>query len=282
MKVLFFHATSRRAPEGAPAFDGSGEGHPSPLQPLPRQAIHTAKQRQFRYQLPWERVRNLLALRLDPQDSRLRVPRRRPGTIITNWPADRDPDLQQFAFVVNRGVPVRVEPATRVPTGLLVRAEPPLAPADSLLWCGTSCELAQEGESLPPRQVVGDAGRPLELVGTPLAEGDDHWVLVVRGQHGDCDLRIDGEEVEAQAMSPFDGLRRVLDRESRSFDVSGELLRTEEPPAAGPSTVTTASASSGARRRRPVGAATGCSSCRRSPPRPTSSSTRARPSAKAT
>jgi hypothetical protein len=235
MKVLFFHATSSVGhPKVLPAFEGQVRDTLRPFNRFLGQAIHTAKQRQFRYQLPWERVRNMLALRLDPQDSRLRVPRRRPGTIITNWPADRDPDLQQFAFVVNRGVPVRVVACTRVPTGLLVRTEPPLAPADSLLWCGTSCELAQEGESLPPRQVVGGAGRPLELVGTPLAEGDDHWVLVVRGQHGDCDLRIDGEEVEAQALSPFDGLRRVLDGESRSFDVSGELLRTEEPPAAGP------------------------------------------------
>jgi hypothetical protein len=60
------------------------------------QAIHTAKQRQFRYQLPWERVRNLLTLRLDPLDSRLRVPRRRPGDVITNWPADQAPDLEQM------------------------------------------------------------------------------------------------------------------------------------------------------------------------------------------
>lgn len=235
MKVLFFHATSTVAhPKVLPAFEGQVRDTLRPFNRYLGQAIHTAKERQFRYQLPWERVRSLLAIRLDPQESRLRILRRRAGTILTCWPADREPELQQLAFVVNRGQPVRVVACSRVEAGLLVYTDPPLMPADALLWCGITCETVQEGPPPPPRLVVDAAGRALELVGVPSAADDDHWVLLVRGQHGDCDLMIDGEQVEAQALSPFDGLRRVLDIEHRSFEVSGELLRTEEPPATGP------------------------------------------------
>jgi hypothetical protein len=65
-------------------------------------------------------------------------------------------------------------------------------------------------------------------------DGDEHWIVVVRGKFTDCELLVDGVEVEAQSLSPFDGLRRVADAKGRSFDVTGELLRSEEPPAEGP------------------------------------------------
>ena len=129
MKVLFFNAAAGH-PRVAAALMGQTSTTLRPFNQFLGQAIHTAKDRQFRYQLPWERVRNLVTVRLEPIDTLLRVPRRLPGTVLMNWPEKQDPDLTQHAFVVNRGVPVRVEAATRTEGGLLVRTEPPLRPAD--------------------------------------------------------------------------------------------------------------------------------------------------------
>lgn len=235
MKVLFFHATATVTHHKQIAgFQAQVNNALRPFNRYLGQAIHTAKERQFRYQLPWERVLDLRTLRLVPLDSRLRLPRRRPETLITNWPADRVPDPQQLAFVINRSLPVRVTACTPTLEGLRVRTEPPLQPSDALLWCGVACELAHETAVPPPRELVEPGGRPLELAGPFAADGDEHWIVVVRGKFTDRELLVDGVEVEAQALPPFDGLRRVRDADGRSFDVTGEMLRTEELPADGP------------------------------------------------
>lgn len=233
MKVLFFHATAGHPKVAPPLMNQAG----NVLRPFNRflgQAIHTAKQRQTRYQLPWERVRNLLSIRLEPADSLLRVPRRLPGVVLADWPAGKAHDFGQMGFVMNRGVPVRFEAATPTAKGLLVRADVSLLPNDRVFWCGVESAVRQEEAPPPPTQVTDLQGRPLKLVAPPRADGDDrHWLLLVEGNLGDCDLVVDGEEVEAEAMPASEGLRRVVDRNGASFDVSGGMLRVEEAPADG-------------------------------------------------
>lgn len=233
MKVLFFHATAGHPKVAPPLMNQAG----NVLRPFNRflgQAIHTAKQRQTRYQLPWERVRNLLSIRLEPADSLLRVPRRLPGVVLADWPADKAHDFGQMGFVMNRGVPVRFESATPTAKGLLVRADVPLLPTDRVLWCGVESAVKQEAAPPPPSQVADPRGRVLKLAAPPRTDADDrHWLLLVEGDVGDCDLVVDGEEVEAEALLASEGLRRVVDRNGASFDVSGGMLRVEEPPADG-------------------------------------------------
>ena len=233
MKVLFFHATAGHPKVAPPLMSQAG----NVLRPFNRflgQAIHTAKQRQTRYQLPWERVRNLLSIRLEPADSLLRVPRRLPGVVLADWPADKAHDFGQMGFVMNRGVPVRFESATPTAKGLLVRADVPLLPTDRVLWCGVESAVKQEAAPPPPSQVTDPQGRVLKLSAPPRTDADDrHWLLLVEGDVGDCDLVVDGEEVEAEALLASEGLRRVVDRNGASFDVSGGMLRVEEPPADG-------------------------------------------------
>lgn len=233
MKVLFFHATAGHPKIAARLMSQTG----NVLRPFTRflgQAIHTAKQRQTRYQLPWERVRNLLSIRLEPADSLLRVPRRLPGVVLADWPADKLPDLTQAGFVPTRGVAVRFEAATTTKDGLLVRAEPPLLPSDRVLWCMVESAVKQEAAPPPPTEVTDLQGRPLKLVAPPRAYANDrHWLLLVEGNLGDCDIVVDGEEVEAEALPAFEGLRRVVDRNGASFDVTGGMLRVEELPAEG-------------------------------------------------
>lgn len=233
MKVLFFHATAGH-PKVAPPLMSQAWNVLRPFNRFLGQAIHTAKQRQTRYQLPWERVRNMLSIRLEPADSLLRVPRRLPGVLLADWPADKSPDLTQTGFVPTRGVAVRFEAATKTKDGLLVRADPPVLPSDRVLWCMVESGVKQEAAPPPPTQVTDLQGRPLKLVAPPRADGDDrHWLLLVEGNLGDCDLVVDGEEVEAEALPASEGLCRVVDRNGASFDLGGGMLRAEESPADG-------------------------------------------------
>lgn len=234
MKVLFFHATAGHPNVTLPLMNQAG----NVLRPFNRflgQAIHTAKQRQTRYPLPWERVRNLLSIRLEPTDSLLRVPRRLPGVVLADWPAGKAHDFGQMGFVMNRGVPVRFEAATPTARGLLVRADVSLLPPDRVFWCGVESAVQPEAAPPAPSEVTDLQGRPLKLLTPPRADADDrHWLLIVEGNLGDGELVVDGEEVEAEALPAWDGLRRVVDRNGASFDVSGGMLRVEEPPADGP------------------------------------------------
>ncbi len=233
MKVLFFHATAG-SPRAAPPLMGQASTTLRPFNQFLGQAIHTAKERQFRYALPWERVRNILTFRLEALDTLLRVPRRMPGMVVTNWPESKAPDLTQFAFITNRGVPVRVESTSLSVQGLLIRTDPALQPDDRLLWCGVECMVAMESAPPPPQEITDLSGRALKLLRKPSIADDRHWLLLVSGTHGDTDLLVDGEEVEGEALPAWDGVRRVVDSAGHSFDVSGGSLKVEEAPADGP------------------------------------------------
>ena len=234
MKVLHFYTVAGRPRVALPLMSQAADV----LRPFNRfleQAIHTAKQRQTRYQLPWERVRDLVTIRVEPMDSALRIPRRRPGVVLADWPANQTPDLSQMGFIPTRGAAVRFESATHTTEGLVVRTEPPLHPSDRVLWCMVESAVKHEAAPPPPLTVADTQGRALKLVGTPTALADErYWRLVVEGNHGDCDLIVDGEEVEADALSASEDLQRVVDGEERAFDVSGGAIRAEEPPAEGP------------------------------------------------
>jgi hypothetical protein len=232
MKVLFFRAAASH-PNVAPALMGQAENVLRPFNRFISQAIHTAKQRQTRYQLPWERVRNLSSIRLEPIDSLLRVPRRLPGVVLTDWPAGTSPDLGQMGFVVNRGLPVSFEAATPTTNGLLVRAHIALLPTDEVIWCGIKSAVTQEAAPSPPRLITDLAGKLLKLAAPARADDAQHWLLCIEGDVDNCDLLVDGEEVSAEALQKFEGLCRVIDCDGTSFDVSGGTLRVEQPPAEG-------------------------------------------------
>ncbi len=219
MKVLFFNSVAGH-PKVAPALMGQAWNTLRPFNQFLGQAIHTAKQRQFRYQLPWERVRNLSTVRVEAVDTLLRVPRRSPGVVLGGWPADKAVDLSQQGFVVNRGVPFYVEEATSTRAGLRLRANIPLLPRDQVVWCGVQSPVEQEGTPPPPAQVTDVQGVAFNLLAQP-RESDDHrhWLLLVEGVHADCDLVVDGSEVEALALPPMDRLRHLTDTAGRCFEL---------------------------------------------------------------
>lgn len=233
MKELYFHATAGHA-KVAQALMNQASSVFRPFKRFIKQAIHTAKNRQTRYQLPWARVGNLQSFRLESMDSLLRVPRQAPGMVLADWPAQKSCDFAQIGFVKNRGVPVRFEAASPTAEGLLVRTDVPLLPTDHVIWCGVESAVRQSADPQLPTRVEDVRGRALKVVGRIQASEDHrHWLLVVEGKVEDCDLLVDDEEVEAETQPATENLRRVVDSNGNSFDVNAGTLRAEEPPAEG-------------------------------------------------
>jgi hypothetical protein len=233
VKVLFFHAAAGQPRFAAPLMGQAFDTLRS-FNRFLAEAIKTAKERQVRYALPWERVRDLHTLRLDPLDTRIRVPRRMPGTVITNWPPDRAPDLDQMGFVSNRAVGFHVTAAVPTAHGLRITTDVALQPDDDVIWCKLPCTIAVEPAAPPPAQVADVDGQPLTLLAPPTSHDDRHWCFVVAGRSDTDTLRVDGEEVEAAVLPAHEGVRRLIDAAGRSLEVTGELLRLEELPADGP------------------------------------------------
>ncbi|MEX1365552.1 MAG: AAA domain-containing protein [Nannocystaceae bacterium] len=235
MKALFFHAVAGH-PKVASPLMSQARTTLRPFQQYLRQAIHTAKQRQFQYQLPWQRVRNVVTIRLEPLDTVLRVPRPPPDLQLADWPADVAPDLGKSGFVINRSLAVQVESARLTSSGLRVRTNPALEPQDRLVWCGVECAVEQQPVPGPPRTIAVVGGRPLPLLGPPEADGEQSWRIRVEGRvqghDGEIRIELDGEEVHVQLDR--EQPRRVSDASGRSFDVAGGIVRTEDPPVEGP------------------------------------------------
>jgi hypothetical protein len=235
VKELFFHATSAiGSPVVLRAFEAQSRNTLRPFNRYLAQSIHTAKQRQTRYQLPWEKVRNLIQIKLEPADSLLRFPRRTPGMLMTDWPAGKSYDLTQSGFVTNRAKLVKILEATSSPDGLLIRTDVPLRTDDRIMWCGTESGLRQETEPTAPKSITDKKGSGLQLRSAPTVSQDGRfWLIKVVGNFRDCLLVVDGEEVDADVIPVSEELERVVDANGESFEVKDGILRMETPPAEG-------------------------------------------------
>lgn len=229
MKALFFQAAaSAPHPKVLGAFQGQTGATLHPFNRFLGQAIYTARERQFRYQLPWEKVQGLTTLRLEPLDTRLRIPRRAPGQVIRNWPAGKVLDVTQKLMVINRGAMVGVVSAAMVEGRPVLEVESPLLPGDQVFWCGHLCEVVPEGEVGAPKEIKSRDGRLLRLALKP-SEEDSCWVLTIQGILSSYNLIVDGSDVEAEDLPPFQDLRR-LSGGGQVYPVQDGQLRVEELP----------------------------------------------------
>lgn len=233
MKSLFFHAVARHR-NVVPALMGHARSVLWPFDRYLAQAIHTAKDRQTRYQLQWERVRERRSYRLHAVDTLLRVPRQEPGAVLTDWPSDRTPDLSQVGFLPARGQTVAFVEARHGPTGLVVRTEPPLEQGDRVIWCEVTSAVTLERAPAPPRELLDARGRRLVLRGPPEVDPSQrHWRLWIEGKVDPGELSIDGRVVEAQELPPFEALQRVSDEGGNTFEVRDGRIRADVPPGEG-------------------------------------------------
>lgn len=231
MRALFFHATAGN-PKIARVLMDQAANTVRPFARYAKQAIHTAKSRQTRYQLSWEKVRQMQTAYLEPVDSLIRVPKTPPRVLFANWPHDKKPDLTQKAFVINRAIPFEVDEATATEHGLRIKTTAHLEANDQVIFCGVHSLVAIEAASDAPRELHEVDGRPVKLLQTP-REVEAYWQLVVEGRRDDGELIVDGEEVSAEDLTLTTELRRVEDKQRQSFPVSSRMLRAENLPAEG-------------------------------------------------
>ena len=234
MRALFFYAASGT---DNPRVLGALQAQTSTtLRPFRRylgQAIHTAKQRQTRYQLPWERVRDLRQVFMDPVGVRAWVPKRRAAWRFIGWPEDRELKLEQPVMVISRGVTHRVLACERLPGGdLRLSLDGELQEGDQVFWYGIPCEFEHDAGSEPPTRVCDQQGQALSL-SRPPEEERGGWVLVLEGWDGEGGLVVDGDPVEPTTLSAFEGLSQVVDAEGRAFLLTSGTLKVEELPAQG-------------------------------------------------
>lgn len=232
MKGLFFHAASHVAhPCVLGALQGQVRDALRPFRRFNSQAVRSAKQRQTRYELRWEPVRDVMTLQLEPQDSLLRIPRTVAATVLRGWPTDASPDASQGAFVVNRGELVRVLRHSAIDGGLAVTTEPTLQPGDQVVWCGITCPVERGAEPEPPTTIICD-DTTVPLL-SPAEQDDDGWLLRVPGRRKDGPIQVGGVLVQA-LVQPDRAPRRLVDAAGRVLIPNRMQLRVEERPAAGP------------------------------------------------
>lgn len=233
MRALFFHAVAGH-PRVCGALLAQADNTLRPFRRYLGQAIHTAKQRQFRYQLPWERVRHLQQVFLQPIDHQVWIPKRRAAWRITNWPNDLGLNREQPLMVVNRGQTLDVQECERAPNGdvrFFVDGE--LKDSDQVFWCGHSCHLEHESSSAPPSHVCAQGGHELSFLHPP-EEDQDGWLLVLEGWTGEGELLVDGGPVRYTKLSEYEGLGRVVDVNGCSYTLTSGTLKVEDLPAQGP------------------------------------------------
>lgn len=236
MRALHYLATAE-VPQIAPALSAQVHTTLWPFQRFLKQAIHTAKARQTRYQLPWSLAPHEQTYRVAPLDTCLRVPRRRPAVVLRGWVPGTPVDLAAPAFSVTRSTPVRVLEAREMESGLLVTSEPALLADEKLAWCQNVWTAEVATVAGPPTRVAADDGTPWTLLGPARADGADHWRLMVEGRQPIGPMLVDGEPVEASAIDAEEeapSSRVLADAKGLRFRVEKDTFRAPHAPADGP------------------------------------------------
>lgn len=231
MRGLHFAATAAHA-KIADALTHQVTQTLRPFQQYLRQAVLTAKSRQIRNKLPWERVPALHTLELVPLDSLLYMRRPAAAWIIEGWPAERRADVSQPLMVVNRGAVVRVLSVQQREDGLHLRLEAPVAATDQIFFCGHPCKVTERPVS-KPTEICDGKGQRFAIA--ECSEHDaDRWLLRLSGRPDGGPFTVEGVAVDAEQVGDLDGLRLLRDAAGRAFQLTDGKIRTDEQPAAGP------------------------------------------------
>lgn len=230
MRELFFGALVER-PNMRDAVQKQTFEAMRPFRRFLTQAIHTAKERQTRYELPWARVVGEVEYDLAPLDSALRVPSPPRGYLISGWPLERDPPLDEPLVVVNRrGAQVHVVRAERRGDLVRVETEGQLGEKDILFWDSVPCTMHPEEAAPRPSSLRRISGAALSVKRVEPAENDEHRVIVEGTVEDGETLIVDGREVRVHVEDPFEQGLQLDDAKRRTFRASGRVLRAEEPP----------------------------------------------------
>ena len=233
MRVLHFNATVVAPGNVVMALMGQSNALLRPFKRFLDQAIHTAKQRQVRYKLAWERVRDVSVLQLEARDTWIRIARPLPAWLITDWPEGLAFDLAKPLMLVNRDISVRVSSAAPTTAGLRIEPEEPLRVGDVLYWGGRSWAHRPEESVSAPASLRTLDGRELRVLDGFHTDGETHWRCLVEGVVDARELLDDDHHVPVEVLAPLDGVRRLVDTAGRTLERSDGLLKVDELPADG-------------------------------------------------
>jgi hypothetical protein len=200
-----------------------------PFERYVSRAMDIAKERQFRYVVPWEPVRNQLQLRLDPQDTVFRLSDPKVGWVIKNWPLGLTPQAGEPLTVVRpRSRQVAVESWSETSDGVVVYPAEALTGDEMLFWCGHACELQSQANLGEPREITLPNGGPLKLRRAWRDEDGD--VICVEGKHESGALLVNGlrRDAEATRAWPDDGM--VEDAARNAHKLVGGMLKVDALP----------------------------------------------------
>jgi len=233
VRVLYFLAASPH-PDVTLALMGQARNTLRPFEQYVSRAIRIARDRQVRYKLNWEPVRNLRILSLSALDTQILIPKPEPAWVIENWPADRSPDLNQPIMVVNRAALVKVERRVFDNGKPRLYLASDVYPDDEIWWCGVKCQLVREPEPEPPRQ-LRSATRDLKILSVKNADDSRNWCVVVEGIVTQGPVWVDGiREDSVTFLPPFTGIEWLYDpKTGKRFEATGHILRIEETPDSG-------------------------------------------------
>jgi len=233
VKVLFFHAAADH-PDVALPLMGQATNTLRPFQQFLRQAVHTAKQRQVRSHLPWERVKEeQRTIDVEAMDSIVRIPQPPRIWRITNWPAGKPVDLTRRLQVEyeDRDDNITVVRCEGTDLGLRLATEEPLEPGCRVRWCGHDCTMEREPPDPPPAAIRdGDEVHSLEDV---RPDGSGAWLARVRSGRLDAPVIDGNDEVGVEVLAPFEGLRTLTDEAGTVIPFGGTPLRLPALPAPG-------------------------------------------------
>jgi AAA domain len=229
VRTLFFDAVAGNAKVALP-LKLQTETTLRPFGEFLDQAIRTARQRPFRYQLPWARVGGA-QITLVPIDKRVLVPHRQPGWRVTNWPADVPPPTKKL-MVVSREIGVVDVECGRDADGVWIVPDRELRDDDLVFWEERQCTIVPEPPPGPPTTVL-DSKAKLLLLGVGAQADERGWILVLRDWSGNGDLVVDGRTVTPRRLPQTDGLRWVRDSAGRSFEPVNLKITEEDSPAEG-------------------------------------------------
>lgn len=200
-----------------------------PFERYVSRAIDIAKERQFRYVVPWEPIRDQFQLRLEPLDTLLRLSDPKRGWLIKNWPAGVEPQAGEPLTVVRpRSRQVEVECWSNSSDGVVVVPAEPLVGDEMLFWCGHPCQLEPQPSAGSPRDIVSPEDGPLTLRRAWRDEDGD--IVCVEGKHGNGPLVVNGVARDAEVTRPWpeDGL--VEDAARASYKLVGGMLKVDSLP----------------------------------------------------
>lgn len=201
-----------------------------------KQIIQTERERQRRYPMKWERVREPYVLQLEPRDTVVELQAPPPALRVTNWPEGRALPGKDVPLIVVRprsSEQLTVLDCTLTPAGPLVTAQPPPLETDLVFWDGVQCALVPTERPQVPSVLLDMKGRTWPVRRVIDGKEPLSWRLIVEGRI-EGPLQLAQSSWQGTLADPLGGLRSVVDAEGLPIPFEGSLeLRVDTLPAAG-------------------------------------------------